>query len=290
MTQISLPYNLSNGQKAYAEKVMSNFITLLNQMNAGAVNMDAAVAGLEGVTVQQLLQELADTRMVFKTGNCKYLRVNADLVIETSSDGIAWQATGSSGHIILDGAGKQLAQRSRLQFANTTVADNGNVTVVQGIKGDQGIPGPAGSQGVQGVQGVQGDKGDVWYPDINSLGILSWNLGPTDIPPAPVNIRGPQGTQGVQGSQGVAGPVGPQGPRGDKGDTGDRGIQGLTGPQGEVGSRGSQGLQGIQGEQGLRGITGPAGPQGAQGSQGVQGSLGAKGDKGNKGDVGEAGP
>ena len=224
MTKINLPWTLADGQKAYAEKVMDNFNTLLNQINAGAVNIDAEVDGLEGVTVQDLLQELADTRVIFKTADCQYIRVNDDLVIETSADGTVWQATGSSGHIILDGVGQQLPQRSRLQFVNTTVTDNGSTTVVQGIKGDQGVQGP---QGPQGVQGPKGDKGAAWYPSIDSIGVLSWQLSDTNIAPGQVNIRGPQGVQGTQGPQGVAGPQGPQGPRGDKGDTGDRGPQGL---------------------------------------------------------------
>ena len=38
----------------------------------------------------------------------KYLRLNADKVLEVSTDGATWQATGSSGHIILDAAGSAL--------------------------------------------------------------------------------------------------------------------------------------------------------------------------------------
>ena len=67
MTKINLPHNLVDGQKAYAGKVMENFQAIVNQINGGAVNMDAVVDGLEGTTVQDLLQELADTRVVFKT-------------------------------------------------------------------------------------------------------------------------------------------------------------------------------------------------------------------------------
>ena len=45
--------------------------------------------------------------------NTKYIRLNEDKVIETSTDGVTWEATGSSGHIIVDENGNQMTQRSR---------------------------------------------------------------------------------------------------------------------------------------------------------------------------------
>ena len=75
----------------------------------------------------------------------KFLRLNADRVLEVSTDGSVWQATGSGGHIIVDAAGTVLPQRGRMQFAEGTVEDDGTQTVVHGVKGDtgpQGLQGP----------------------------------------------------------------------------------------------------------------------------------------------------
>ena len=76
----------------------------------------------------------------------KFLRLNADRVLEVSTDGSVWQATGSGGHIIVDAAGTVLPQRGRMQFAEGTVEDDGTQTVVHGVKGDTGPQGPTGPQ------------------------------------------------------------------------------------------------------------------------------------------------
>ena len=90
----------------------------------------------------------------------KYMRLNADKVLEVSTDGATWQATGSSGHLIMDKDGNTVAQRSRMKFANSIVTDENGVTVVQGVKGDKGDTGATGAQGPQGIQGVKGDRGN----------------------------------------------------------------------------------------------------------------------------------
>ena len=102
----------------------------------------------------------------------KYIRLNVDKVLEVSTDGNVWQATGSSGHIIIDKDGKQLPQRSRMKFAGSVVTDDGTNTVVQGVKGDKGDTGATGAQGPQGVQGVKGDRGQVFVPSINDDGVI----------------------------------------------------------------------------------------------------------------------
>ena len=61
----------------------------------------------------------------------KYIRLHVDKVLEVSLDGETWQATGSSGHMILDKDGKDLPQRSRMRFMNGTVTDENGVTVVR---------------------------------------------------------------------------------------------------------------------------------------------------------------
>ena len=259
----------------------------------------------------------------------KYIRLNADKVLETSEDGATWQATGSSGHLIMDKDGNTLPQRSRMKFANSIVTDENGVTVVQGVKGDKGDTGATGAQGPQGIQGVKGDRGQVFVPNVNDDGLLSWSLQePTTTVPASRNIRGPQGIQGIQGVKGD---------QGETGATGPQGIQGVQGPQGVAGKDGADGksftilgmyatLQellaahptGSAGEayavgtaasntvynwntgksiwEDLGPLRGPQGPQGEQGvpgpqgEQGVQGATGPQGIQGIQGEQGIQGP
>lgn len=238
-------------------------------------------------------------------GGCLYIRVNRDRVVETSSDGVTWQATGSSGHLIIDETGKEMPQRSRMQFLGATVTDTGSYTVVQARKGDTGAQGPQGPAGPQGPQGLQGAIG-------------------------PQGPQGPQGLRGETGATGPAGPAGATGPTGPKGDKGENGtdgssfvVKGLyatlsalksahpTGAEGDayavgtsstnivylwdvdqkawvsVGSlQGPTGPQGPQGPQGATGATGPQGPTGPQGETGPKGEQGIKGDTGEKGEQG----
>lgn len=206
-------------------------------------------------TLIQVLNTLNLSERV-ASGDIKGIRLNADKVIEITTDGATWEASGSSGHIIQDENGTEYAQRSRLQFNNVNITDDGSKTIIEGVQGIQG------EQGIQGIQGPKGDKGETgglgpsWLPLIGSNGDLNWTQSFTTTAPSTVNIRGPQGVQGVQGPQGPIGATG---------------IQGIQGPRGE------QGIQGEQGPQGQQGIQGPAG------SQGIQGPKGEKGDKGDNG-------
>ncbi len=183
----------------------------------------------------------------------KYIRLNADKVLEVSTDGENWQATGSSGHLILDPDGVALPQRSRMQFTNGTVEDVDGVTVITGVKGDPGAIGPKGDKGDTGEKGEKGNTGPSIVPSIDENGVMSFTVQDTAIAPQPVSVRGPQGPQGVQGAQGAQGARGPQG------------IQGVAG------------AQGVKGEQGDTGPAGPAGPQGPQGAQGPAGAPGKDG-------------
>lgn len=252
----------------------------------------------------------------------KYIRLNADKVLETSTDGKTWQATGSSGHVIVAPDGTMLPQRSRMKFTNGTVEDVDGVTVITGVQGPQGIQGP---KGETGAQGVKGDRGYVLVPAIDDDGIISWSIQePSSTVPASRSIRGPQGIQGIQG---------PKGDQGQTGATGPQGVQGIQGPQGVAGKDGADGksfiilgmyatLQELMaahptGSTGdayavgtaarntvynwntersiwedlgpLRGPQGPQGEQGAQGPQGEQGARGATGPQGVQGIQGEQG-
>ena len=259
----------------------------------------------------------------------KYMRLNADKVLETSVDGAVWEASGSSGHVIIAPDGRVLPQRSRMKFTEGTVEDDGTQTIVHGVVGPQG---PQGIQGIQGERGQQGLRGQVFVPNLNDEGFLTWTIQePTTSTPGGRYIRGPQGVQGIQG---------PEGPQGKTGSTGPQGIQGLQGPQGIPGKDGADGksfailgmyatlqdliaahpsgnagdafavgtaddntiynwntekriwddLGPIQGPAGPQGPQGPAGPQGEQGVQGPAGVQGVQGIQGEQGIQGPEGP
>ncbi|WNX85747.1 hypothetical protein RWV98_05625 [Agathobaculum sp. NTUH-O15-33] len=252
----------------------------------------AGGAGEIGTSAGKSVQVELNETVRYGTQDVRFIRVNADRVLETSADGQVWQATGSSGHIILDKFGNALAQRGRMQFDNCEVSDDGTKTIVHGVKGDKGDKGDTGNTGPQGVQGDKGDRGSAIVPQVDINGIMSFREQDTVELPQAVNVRGPQGPAGVQGAQGVPGAAGPQGiqgptglqgPKGTTGEKGDHGERGLQGPQGP------QGIQGKQGEPGVTGAVGPAGPQGLQGSQGAQGAQGIQGEPGPQGPVGPAG-
>lgn len=190
----------------------------------------------------------------------KYIRLNADKVLEVSTDGKVWQATGSSGHLIIGPDGQALPQRSRMQFTNGTVTDQNGVTVVTGIKGDKGEKGDKGDTGETGATGAQGPVGPAIVPSVDINGVMSFSLQNVTSPPQSVNVRGPQGPQGVQGEQGAQGARGPQG------------IQGVAGAQGPKGDQGAQGIQGPAGPQGPAGAQGPTGAQGPAGAPGKDGT------------------
>lgn len=231
---------------------------------------------------------LEDTIAAFVKGNnIKEIRVNDDGSIEYTRDGSTWQTSSSSGHLIMNEYGDLFQQRSRLQFLDATVEDDGEKTIIRGIKGETGEPGPQGHQGVQGETGPQG-------------------------------ATGPQGEQGVQGPKGEKGEPGTNGrdgnsfvvrgrfntydelvtvyPSGELGwayavGTSDNNVvynwdvevnqwvslgklQGPAGPQGEQGVQGPKGEQGVQGPQGIQGIQGPIGPTGEKGEPGDKGATG----------------
>lgn len=190
------------------------------------------------------------------------IRINGDGQIEVTFDGQSWQATGSSGHVILDKDGAVLPQRSRMQFGNSVVRDENGITVVEGIQGDKGDKGDAFTyddfteEQLKGLIGPQGPVGKTVQPSVSVDGLLSWRVSDTAIAPQPVYIIGPQGPRGMQGVQGETGPAGPQGLQGVQGIQGPVGQQGIAGPQGVEGPRGPQGIQGPQGEKGEPGRDG----------------------------------
>lgn len=275
------------------EEVKASFNGLIDDLasttdgGSGADEIGATAQRTSGPTT---VQGQLDEAVVGRSSDVKYIRLNEDNVIETSADDVTYEATGSSGHVILDENGTAVTQRSRMKFANSVVEDNGTETVVYGIKGDKGDPGDAGAKGdkgdtgAAGEKGEKGDKGAAWYPTVDSLGSLEFTLTEMETPPPAYNIRGPQGVQGIQGPQGAAGAQGPQGlqgPQGIQGVKGDKGDPGETGPAGQQGIQGIQGVQGVKGDKGDTGAQGPAGATGAQGPAGPQGAKGDDGADGN---------
>ena len=157
---------------------------------------------------------------------------------------------------------------------------------------------------------------NVFIPNVDESGVISWTNKAGIENPVPVNIKGKKGDKGEQGLRGLTGPQGIQGEKGDaftyndfteeqlaglkgaKGEKGDKGDKGDTGPQG------LQGIQGLKGEKGdaftyndftkeqlagLKGEKGDVGPQGPQGLRGEKGDQGVKGEQGLKGDTGPKG-
>ena len=271
--------NVLNGTPAENKAI---FDRMVRQLIARSYNELVDVLQEAGVEHAALLPENA--------AGFRYIRLNADKVLEVSTDGTTWQATGSSGHLILDADGEELPQRSRMQFAGCEVTDDGTKTIIHGVKGDQGETGATGPTGPQGPKGEKGDTGLAVIPSVDQdTGLMSFRLGEAGAVPAPVYVRGPQGPQGVQGLQGLQGIQGVQGPRGAAGAEGAAGATGPQGPQGLKGDQGPQGLKGEQGPAGPQGEQGLQGPAGVMGPQGPRGEAGAKGDKGDKGEKGETG-
>lgn len=252
-------------------------------------------------------------------GSIVYMRLNSDKVLETSTDGVNFEATGSSGHVVLDAGGRTLPQRSRMQFAEGSVEDVDGVTVVHGIVGPQGEKGDIGEQG---PKGETGNLGPVIVPSVDENGVMSFTVQATAIAPQSVSVRGPQGPQGVQGAQGAQGARGPQGIQGVAGAQGPQGPQGKTGANGKDGKslfiediystlaalrnaipNGNDKMYQVEenrecyiwSENALDWVSvgkveGPTGPQGPQGAQGVQGPKGDTGAQGVQGIQGVQGP
>lgn len=292
-----------------------------------------------GIAIQQYINEtllpqleelgVEESVLLPDGAGFKYMRLSADKVLETSVDGNVWEASGSSGHIVVDANGAVLPQRSRIKFAEGTVSDDGTQTIVHGVTGPQG---PKGDRGDQGERGLQGLRGQVFVPSLSNDGTLTWTIQePTTAIPGARNIRGPQGIQGIQGPQGKQGETGSTGPQGVQGPQGLQGLPGKDGadgksfailgmyatlqellaahPSGEVGDAYAVGtadsntiynwntekriwedLGPIQGPAGPQGEQGPEGPQGQQGIQGPAGVQGIQGIQGEQGIQGPEGP
>ena len=168
--------NVLNGTPAENKAI---FDRMVRQLIAQSYNELVDVLREAGVEHAALLPENA--------AGFRYIRLNADKVLEVSTDGTTWQATGSSGHLILDADGEELPQRSRMQFAGCEVTDDGTKTIIHGVKGDQGETGATGPTGPQGPKGEKGDTGLAVIPSVDQdTGLMSFRLGEAGAVPAPV--------------------------------------------------------------------------------------------------------
>ena len=212
-----------------------------------------------------------------KSADIKAARMNSDNQLEVSVDGVRFYATGSSGHLIMDSSGAEMPQRSRMQFLNVQLSDDGTKTIVRGIKGEQGQPGKQGVPGPQGIPGIgipgpAGPQGSIGRDgpkgaDGASFVVLglkaSYDELISDCPVGQVGNAWAVGTQAdniiynwdiaknkwvpigkLQGPEGKTGPEGPMGPQGQTGAIGPEGPQGTQGIQGQDGKQGPQGAPG----------------------------------------------
>ena len=123
------------------KNALNGLIALLKGLEGAAVVFTA-----EGISIEDAL----GNRVRWDGEGVKYIRLNSDRVLETSEDGEHWESTGSSGHLVLDKDGNTMPQRARLYFDQCEVSDDGERTIVHGIRGPQGLQGPQGEQGIQG--------------------------------------------------------------------------------------------------------------------------------------------
>ena len=112
----------------------------------------------------------------------KGIRLNQDNVLEITLDGTTWEATGSSGHLILDKDGSVMPQRARMQFTDSIVTDNGNVTLVQGVKGDKG-------EDVYKRQAQDITARNIYAQDITARNIDAWNIYAQSITARNVKVQ-----------------------------------------------------------------------------------------------------
>lgn len=128
MAHISRLYDFQPGTKILSSQVdaeVDQMIEKLNELDdANTTLANTNGAARIGTSEEKTVQAVLDETVRFTTSSIRYVRLNADKVIETSTDQINWQATGSSGHLVLKSDGTVMPQRGRLQFLNTTITDD----------------------------------------------------------------------------------------------------------------------------------------------------------------------
>ena len=116
------------------------------------------------------------------------LRLTEDLLFQYSLDGENWYDTASGGHQIFDEDENQLPQKTKMMFRGTTVHNEGEYTVVEGMQGAQGI----GVASVVQVSSSSVSEGqNVWRMTLTNGNTYDF-----------VVLNGAQGEEGEKGDQG----------------------------------------------------------------------------------------
>lgn len=189
--QISRLYDFQPGTKALSSQVDDEFNQLVDAHNQFDQFVDTFLAKLASTDGAKEIGAKGGKTLdkAVLSEDIPYIRLNNDKVIETSTDGVTWEATGPVGHLIVKSDGTLMAQRKRLKFNNTVITDSPatDETIIQGITGPQGPLGPA------------------IIPSVDQVsGIMSFSVGDPGVIPSPVNVRGPQGAQGEKGEPGTS--------------------------------------------------------------------------------------
>jgi hypothetical protein len=138
----------------------------------GFKNVDAFPDPSNELETREQLQRLHDQLADFVRnisplyqGEVVMLRLDNELRLEYSLDGVEWFPTMSSGHILIDQYGSQLPQRNRLQFVNAIMEDDPSTgyTVVRCSTGEAGPGVPEG-----------GTSGQVLAKNTNNSFDTSW--------------------------------------------------------------------------------------------------------------------
>lgn len=149
--QISRLYDFQPGTKALSGQVDDEFNQLVDAHNQFDQFVDTFLAKLASTDGAKEIGAKGGKTLdkAVLSEDIPYIRLNDDKVIETSTDGVTWEATGPVGHLIVKSDGTLMAQRKRLKFNNTVITDSPatNETIIQGITGPQGPPGPQGTPG-----------------------------------------------------------------------------------------------------------------------------------------------
>jgi hypothetical protein len=148
-------YDFQPGTKALSGQVDDEFNQLVDAHNQFDQFVDTFLAKLASTDGAKEIGAKGGKTLdkAVLSEDIPYIRLNDDKVIETSTDGVTWEATGPVGHLIVKSDGTLMAQRKRLKFNNTVITDSPatNETIIQGIIGPQGPPGPKGEPGTLGT-------------------------------------------------------------------------------------------------------------------------------------------
>lgn len=180
MTQINLPFQLKEGQKAYAAKVMANFNALLGKLNALSINGEL-VGSLEDFLTS--LSEMVDAAVeANKIGNANEIRFTDGMTMQEKLD--SGDLNGISGNVSVQDrmcyfyvdqktGHLHLVARNDVDATAYTINDDGHLIYtipepdesLTAVDYDLGnVTGPMGPQGEMsaGIYDPQGKETDIY--------------------------------------------------------------------------------------------------------------------------------